>query len=172
MFLKLIRDFFIKKSIKKSLLDYKLIVTDKKIKTIGLLIDETYFSKEKELLAEIVSSGISESDIEILVFKDKITKKDVFESASFSLRDVTLHADFKKSEVSHFTEKPFDMLISYYDIEKPVLKLVTVQSRAEFKVGFSSIDKKLNHFMIGTVAEKHQEFVGELFKYLKILNKI
>ena len=64
------------------------------------------------------------------------------------------------------------MLISYYDVEKPPLVLVTLQSKAKFKVGFSTIDKRLNAFMITTVAEKHGEFVAELFKYLKILKKI
>jgi len=45
-------------------------------------------------------------------------------------------------------------------------------SKAKFKVGFASVSKKLNHFMIGTHAEDHEVFMSELFKYLKILNKL
>ncbi|MEW5675777.1 hypothetical protein ABGT15_05650 [Flavobacterium enshiense] len=151
---------------------YKLEMSEEKIQSIGLLVDETYFSKEKELISQIVNSGIPESKIEILIYKDKIKKKETFENASFSRMDVTISGDFSKSEVGDFISKPFDMLISYYDIEKPVLTLVTLKSRAKFKVGFSTIDKRLNNFMIGTIAENHKEFVAELFKYLKILNKI
>jgi len=64
------------------------------------------------------------------------------------------------------------MLISYYDIEKAALLLVTQRTNANFKVGFSTIDKRLNHFMINTVAENYTVFTNELFRYLKILNKI
>jgi hypothetical protein len=52
------------------------------------------------------------------------------------------------------------------------LLAVSNQSKAGFKVGFASIDKKLNHFIINTTAEKHEEFMTELVKYLKILNKL
>ena len=172
MFLKLIKDFLIKKLVKKSLSNYKPAIIEDKIQTVGLLIDESYFSKESELVSEIVSAGIQQKDIEVLIYRDKIKKKDTFQNPFFSRADITLAVDFKKQEVKDFIEKPFDMLISYYDVEKPPLTLVTLQSKAKFKVGFSTIDKRLNSFMIGTVAEKHQEFVSELFKYLKILNKI
>jgi hypothetical protein len=49
---------------------------------------------------------------------------------------------------------------------------VSNQSKALFKVGFASIDKKLNHFIINTTAENHTVFMSELVKYLKILNKL
>ena len=41
-----------------------------------------------------------------------------------------------------------------------------------FKVGFETIDKRVNHFMINLPAENYKEFISELFKYLKILKKI
>ena len=75
-------------------------------------------------------------------------------------------------EVRDFVESEFDWLISYYDIEKAGLMQVTNLSKARFKVGFSSIDKRINHFMIDTNAENYEIFVTELIKYLKILNKI
>ena len=49
---------------------------------------------------------------------------------------------------------------------------ITHDSKARFKVGFSSIDKRLNHFMINSTSTNHAVFVNELFKYLKLLNKI
>jgi L-rhamnose mutarotase len=77
-----------------------------------------------------------------------------------------------KKEVVDFIETEFDLLISYYDVEKSGLLQITQLSKANFKVGFSSIDKRINHFMINTNAENYSVFVSELFKYLKILNKI
>ena len=77
-----------------------------------------------------------------------------------------------KKEVKNFIAEPFDLLINYYDTEKVALLLVSNLSKASFKVGFASIDKRLNHFMIDTNAENYIVFMSELFKYLKILNKI
>ena len=79
---------------------------------------------------------------------------------------------FKSERVTNFTEQSFDMLISYYDIQKPTLLLVTRSSKAKFKVGFQTIDKRVNHLVINTIAENYSEFISELFKYLKILKKI
>lgn len=172
MFLKFIKDFFIKKTVKKSLLNYSLINADNKIQTVGLLIDETYFSKEKELIEEITANGISVNCIKVLIYKDRIKKKEFFEHPSFSRKDFSFTGEFQKDEIWQFANESFDMLINYYDIEKPQLLIVTLQSKARFKVGFSTIDKRLNNFMITTIAEKHQEFVSELFRYLKILKKI
>ena len=49
---------------------------------------------------------------------------------------------------------------------------ITNNSKAEFKVGFPSIDERLNHFIIKTEINNYNIFVSELFKYLKLLNKI
>ena len=66
----------------------------------------------------------------------------------------------------------FDLLISYYDVEKAILLKITSNSKAVFKIGFSSVDKRLNHLMINTNADNYQVFTHELFRYLRILNKL
>ena len=81
-------------------------------------------------------------------------------------------ATFSNPEVLNFINENFDLLINYYDVEKIPLVLLSNESKASFKVGFSAIDKRLNHFMINTNAENYTVFIDELFKYLKILNKI
>jgi len=48
---------------------------------------------------------------------------------------------------------------------------LSIKSQAKFKVGFDTVDKRVNHFIIKTLVEDFNEFVLELFKYLKILNK-
>lgn len=172
MFLKTIKDFSLKKIIKKRLPNYKLTATTEKIQTIGLLLDESYFSAQDNLINELIAQGIPEKNIKILIYKDTIRKKEVFDYPFFSRKDITLSGELAKKEVADFCETPFDMLIGYYDVEKAPLMWVTMLSKARFKVGFSTADKRLYHFMIATVAEKYQEFVSELFRYLKILNKI
>ena len=172
MFLNYLKNFFTKKIVKNTLSNVKNISSDTTIKTVGIVFDETYFYEKEALVHELADNGILESNIQILVFKDKIKKNEVFDYPTFSHKDLSWTATFEKSEVKEFVTRKFDLLINYYHTEKSALLLVSNQSKASFKVGFASIDKKLNHFMIQTNAENYKVFIEELFKYLKILNKI
>jgi hypothetical protein len=172
MFLNYIKDFTTKKIVKNSLSNVKHVSNDKVIQTVGIVFDETYFYEKEALVQELIQNGIKESNIRILVFKNKIKKNEVFDYSVFSHRDLTWSATVDKKEVNDFINEPMDLLISYYDTEKAALLLVSLLSKAGFKVGFSSIDKRLNDFMIDTNAENYKIFTDELFKYLKILNKI
>jgi hypothetical protein len=172
MFLNYLKDFATKKIVKNSLSNVKHLTTDSIIKTVGIIFDETYFYEREALVQELINNGIAESDIKVLVFKNKIKKNEVFDYPTFSHKDLSWHGTVDKQEVKTFINEPFDLLINYYDTEKVALLLVSHQSKAGFKVGFASIDKRLNHFMIDTNAENYKVFTDELFKYLRILNKI
>ncbi len=172
MFLNYIKNFFTQKIVKKNLDNARPDAASQPVKTVGIVFDESYFYEKQSLIAELIKNGLQESDIKVLVFKNKIKKNESFDYPVFSSRDLSWQATFSNSDVKDFIAQKLDLLISYYDTEKPALMLVTNSSKARFKVGFASIDKKLNHFMIDTTAENYKVFVEELFKYLKILNKI
>ncbi|WP_367278037.1 hypothetical protein [Flavobacterium sp.] len=142
------------------------------IQTVGLLVDESYFFEKEDLIKELVANGIQESNIKIIVYRDKLKKNEVYSQPTFSIRHLNWKAEITNPAVKDFIKEEFDLLISYYDVEKAILLTITHNSKAQFKVGFSSIDKRLNHLMINTNAENYKVFVHELIRYLKILNKI
>ena len=172
MFLNYFKDLATKKIVKKNISNVYQTTSDKVIKTVGIIFDETYFYEKEALVKELIYNGINQNDIKILVFKNKIKKNEIFDYPVFSNKDITWLAKIDKKEINNFITTPFDLLINYYDTEKPILLLVSHLSKASFKVGFSVIDKRINHFMIDTNAENYKVFTEELFKYLKILNKI
>ena len=172
MFLNYIKEFFVKKTVKNSLLNVKNSLHSGTIKTIGLLIDESYFSEIKLLVNELQLNGILAENIEVLVYRNRLKKNKSISQATFSSKDLKWNGSLSNHAVNDFANKEFDLLISYYDVEKAILLVVTHESRAHFKVGFSSIDKRLNDLMINTNAENYKVFTHELFRYLKILNKI
>lgn len=172
MFSYKIKDFFIKNNVKKRLSDVKHIASGDSIKTIGIIFDESENSQRENLMKEIRNQGFGPFEIEFIVFKDTIKKSEQFDYPVFSNKDINWNATFTKSEVHQFSERKFDLLISYYDAEKAALLLLTHLSKASFKVGFSEIDQRLNHFMIKSDADKPSVFTEELFKYLRILKKI
>ena len=172
MFLKFIKDFSLKKIVKKSLSGYKPAFSPDEVITIGILLDESYFSEKEGLIRELMVNGFDRNNIETLSFKERIKPKEVVDCCHFTRKNISVTGSFEKEDVAAFINKPFDMLISYYDVEKAPLLLATVKSKAKFKVGFSGVDNRLNNFMISSQAEKYTEFVAELIKYLKILNKL
>ena len=172
MFLNYIKDFFTLKLIKKSLSNVKISVTESKVKTVGILFDETYFHEKEALVQSLISFGLDANNVSTLVYKHVIKKNETFDYPTFSHKDLSWKATFENSAVKDFVAQRFDLLINYYDMPKSPLLAASNQSKAVFKVGFASIDKKLNHFIINTTAEKHELFMAELAKYLKILNKL
>ena len=172
MFLNYFKDFSTKKIVKNTLSNVKHLASYKVITSVGIIFDESYFYEKEALVQELIQNGIAENDIKILVYKDKIKKNETFDYPVFSHKDLSWRGAVDKKEVKEFVKQPFDLLINYYDTEKVALLLVSHLSKASFKVGFAAVDKRLNHFMINTNAENYKVFMDELFKYLKILNKI
>jgi hypothetical protein len=172
MFYKIIKNFFLKKNVTKRLLKQKNQLAQQKIATVGLLVDETYFSNTAALVDQLISKGIEKDNITVLIYKDKIKSKELIASPFLALKNISFAGEIDKPEVVDFLETPFDILINCYDVNKNALLLLTIKSKANFKVGFDSVDKRVNHFIIKTLVDEYEMFIQELFKYLKILNKI
>lgn len=172
MFLNFIKDFTSKKIVKRNLSHDRPQPSDGLVETVGVIFDESYFLQKDAVIDALVANGINENYIRILVFRDRIKKNETFPYPVFSHRDLSWSADLDKPEVKAFTDVKFDLLINYFDQEKTALLVAAHQSKALFKAGFASVDIRINHFMIDTTAENHEIFTTELFKYLKILNKL
>lgn len=172
MFLNYIKDFFVKKTLKKSFQNLKNIESVTVVKTIGIVVDAKRFEETELLIKELIAIGIAPENITTIVYRDQVKKIVGKAYPVFNSGQLNWNGEISSVEVNDFINQNFDLLISYYDVEKAILLKITHSSKAQFKVGFSSIDKSLNHFMIKTDVENYALFVSELFKYLKILNKI
>ncbi len=172
MFLKNFKTFSAKRVLKKSALNVNSVISNRPIQTVGVLVDETVFDKKSELIDFLVTKGIKPQNISVLAYKAKYKKKEDIQYPHYSKKDISWLGTIENKDAKEFKSKPFDLLISYYDAEKTPLQIVTYKSAADFKVGFASSDKRLNHFMIDTDIEKYAVFADELFKYLRILNKL
>ncbi|MFB9080937.1 DUF6913 domain-containing protein [Flavobacterium procerum] len=167
MFLNYTKEFFVKKSLKNNLNNKKNEVFSKDVQTIGLLIDESDFGYSEELITEFTLYGISPENIKTVSYVGKFDKKKTYERPTFGNTHIDWKGDIKEVFLNEFTDSEFDLLISFYDVEKPFLMLLTQKSKAKFKVGFATVDCSLNRWMINTEKKNYKLFVSELFKYLK-----
>ncbi|MBF4515365.1 hypothetical protein IRZ71_03390 [Flavobacterium sp. ANB] len=169
MFLNYTKEFFVKKSLKNNLHNVKREVFTSRIQTVGLLVDESKFRHSKELINELTLQGIAPENIKIVAYRDKFDKKKTYSRPTFGKKHINWRAEIAEDFLTEFIETEFDLLISYYEIEKSFLMLITSKSEAKFKIGFAAVDKKLNRWMIDTDIENYKLFISELFKYLKSL---
>jgi hypothetical protein len=172
MFLNYLKNLFLKYTLRNKWQEVSFLPTTIAIRSVGLLIDETNFSDKDGLILELLKNGFDANQISILVYRDSINKKETYSNYTFNSAILNWNGTIKDTVVNEFIQTKFDLLIGYFDKEKAISLLITNNSKAKFKVGFSSIDKRLNHLTITTRIENYSIFVHELFKYLKILNKI
>lgn len=172
MFLNYIKNFFVKKTLKKNLQNLKTNVSADTIQTVGLLVDVSDFIATELLIEALIAHGILPENIKTIVYCDIVKKNQGIKYTTFSAGELKWSGQIASVEINDFINEKFDLLISYYNVEKAILLQITNNSKAQFKVGFSSIDKRLNHFIIKTEINNYSIFISELFKYLKLLNKI
>lgn len=172
MFLNYIKDFYVKRILKNDFENTRSDVGLGIVKSVGLLVDESYFLSTKAVVASLVAQGIPASSIEILIYKEKLKNNNEDRCLSFSTKDLEWDGSLRSLHANKFISKEFDLLINYYENEKAALLVVSHQSKAKFTVGFSTVDKRLNDLVIKTTPDDYLVFTNELLKYLKILNKI
>jgi hypothetical protein len=172
MFLNFLKTFLAKRVLNKGSLNVKSEVNDQVIKTIGVIIDETYFHQKEALIMELATQGIDLQNIKLITYKNRYKKREIPEEPFYTNKHITWLGAIEKQEVQYFIDTPFDLLISYYDVQKVPLLIVTHQSKASFKSGLTSADDNVNHLSVDTSIANYKVFVEELVKYLRILKKL
>jgi hypothetical protein len=172
MFLNYIKDFFVKRILKKNFQSTRSSLGSDIIRTVGLLVDESSSLAANIIVASLISQGILKQNIDVLVYNEKQKKDKNHKLPSYSIGDLNWDGSLRSGTANEFIANEFDLLINYYELEKAALLAVSYNSKANFTVGFSTVDKQLNDLIIKTAAEDQLVFINETFKYLKILNKI
>ena len=172
MFLNILKSFLLKNKVTK-LLSKSIANLDKgPIKCVGVIFDGNMTFEIDNLVSEFIKQGIEEKNIKVLIFKSKVNRNVVSKFDVFTYKDINLSGEIVNSKVELFLNTDFDLLINYHDVEKAPLVYASYLSKSKFKIGFTTQDKIVNQFMINTNPNNVQLFIDELFKYLKILNKI
>lgn len=171
MFLDYLKNFVIKKIVNKSLSVDVVHDNVGKLSTVGIIADEAFAKEIQEMKQSFISKGILENNISV-IFRSANSQVNNDDQITFNSSTVSKTGKFLDSAVLQFIDKDFDLLINYYGQEKPVSVMASVLSKAKFKVGFATIDKRVNNLIIDTSPHDYPIFDEELFKYLKLLNRI
>lgn len=147
-------------------------ISDKKIESVGVIIDSAEFSDVEALKSFFNELGVQLHKIKIIVFVEDEKKTERLWGNYFSKNDFGWRGSIKHSELNSFIDTEFDALVSFYKSDTLHLKMVTAASRANFKVGLSGVDDRLFDFILDVDIKDFDVFKTELKKYLTILKKI
>ncbi len=172
MFFKRFKKKSIQKYINNILKNRNANVNDRKIESVGIILNLVEYNEHENLILFFKSNGIRENKIKFIRFiADEKNKPNPWDSY-FSPSDFGWRGKLNSVELQDFVDTKFDALISYYKNDNLELNTVTALSKANFKIGISGKDVRLIDFIINIKPNQIDIFKKEFLKYLKTLNKI
>lgn len=158
--------------INKILKSRKTSVNSNKIESVGIILNLDEFNEYDNLRLFLKNIGIRENKVKFITFiTDEKSAPNSWDSY-FNPKNFGWNGKIKNIELQQFINTKFDALISYYKEDRLELNTVTALSKSNFKIGISSIDQRLNDFIIDVKPNQINIFKKEIIKYLKVLNKI
>ena len=172
MFLKLFRKRSNQKYINKILNSKRSKISDRKIRSVGIILSLEEYKDYDKLKGIFTNFGVNENQIKFITY---VSHKD-FQlnhwDDYFSPEDFGWNGNITNIALNEFINTRYDVLISFYRIDNTDLNIVSAKSKANFKIGISNFDQRINDFIIDVDIENIEVFRNELEKYLKGLNKI
>ncbi len=150
----------------------KAVFNNKKIETIGVLLNlgeyddfESFRTFFKEL--QLISP---KSKVAAFV-EDEKSITNLWDTY-FIPKNFGWKGKINSVDLQSFIDADFDVLISFYKQNVLELNLITALSKAHFKVGLSGLDERLHDLIIDVNPKQFKVFKKELKKYLMVLNKL
>lgn len=172
MFLKRFKEKSIQKYINNILKKRKANVSDGRMESVGIILSQEEYNEHENLTSFFKDHGLRENKIKFITFIEEERNKPNTWDAYFSTKDIGWKGKLINVELEEFVKARFDVLISYYRNDNLILNTATALSNANFKIGISNKDVRLNDIIIDIKTSQIDLFKKEFLKYLKTLNKI
>ncbi|GGI58408.1 DUF6913 domain-containing protein [Winogradskyella haliclonae] len=172
MILKAFKEKSNQKYINKTLSNRSVEVSLDKIKSVGVLLNDSEYCNYEDIEAFIDSLGIVSAKRSFYTFSKQNPENHNQWDAVYGPKDFGWNGKLKNIDLQNFTDTKFDVLICYFLAEENELKQIAAMSKANFKVGISNRDERLYDLIIEVKPKDFEIFKLELKKYLTILNKI
>ena len=165
------KESILKKKLKKLLFKNDGISTSssKRIQTVGIITTNEITSKIN--LQEEIEAILGVRNVKIYSLR-AFNKTDEFSYKHFTRKDINWKGAFSQTNFKSFLDEPLDLLIGYFNTNDVFLESAVLQSKAQFKVGFSEVNAKLYEIEISEKIAHVTAFTSELKKYLQIIKKL
>ena len=172
MFIKFFKNRSNKKFINKALENRLPSVDTGIIQTVGIILNIGEFKDYDKLRDIFKNYGINENKIKFIAFLSENDTKLNHWDSYFESKDFGWSGLINNLDLQEFIDMKFDALVSYYKKDNLELNYATACSKANFKIGISNYNQKLNDIIIDINPNFIDIFGKELEKYLTGLKKI
>lgn len=171
MIFKGLKERVLKKKLDKlvSLKEETSTSTLKKIQSVGIITSEE-ISAETDL-QKVFENTLGVKNVKIYSKRD-FNKNDEISYKHFTEKDINWSGNYFQTNFKSFLDEPLDLLVGYFNENNMYLEIAVLQSKADFKVGFSNVNSKLYHLEITSEIINYKTFTEEVKKYLQILKKL
>jgi hypothetical protein len=158
------------KKIKKSLnvLDSENRIKPNPIKTIGCIVDPMFPVDVNNFNKLAFKIGLKEKDLKIITFQEDDNGFNIFSNMNITPSSISFTGEIKGNDSLEFISYDFDLLINFFT-DNNILTLLSSKVKAKFRVGFDSVDSKLNDLIFSKKIKKFNDFEVEFVKYLKLI---
>ena len=140
----------------------------KKIKTLACIVDPSLSISVDNFIDLSHSINLQEKDLKIITFQENRNSFNVFSSMNITPSCVTYFGNLDGKDSLEFISFEYDILINFFKSNK-FLTLLSSKTKANFRVGFDSVNSDLNDLIFSEKLKKYSEFKYELIKYLKMI---
>ena len=170
MIFKSLHKSLVKKKINKSLelLNEQIRIKPNPIKTIGCIIDPLFPVEVNNFIKLVNKIGLKEKDLKLITFQENENGFNIFSNMNVTPKSISFTGNLTGKDSLEFISYDYDLLINFFKSNN-VLTLLSSKVNAKFRVGFSSVDSRLNDLMFSDKINKFKEFDSELIKYLRII---
>lgn len=172
MFLKRFKEKSIQKYYNGVLQAPRSSIREKKIESVGIILNYDEYNNYDQLRLILKDIGLKDNRIKFISFIDSEENAPNSWDSYFWPKNFGWNGKISNIDLEEFINANFDALISYYKEDHIELNLVTAMSKANFKIGISNTEERLNDFILNIDPQHIDVFHKELVKYLKRLNKI
>lgn len=172
MFLKGFRDKSNQKFIKKLLNNKPPTVVANELQTIGVLLNFNEFNDFEAFRKLFKELELTSPKCRVAAFIEDEKEITSTWNTYFIPKNIGWNGKIESVDLETFINADFDVLISYYNQSRVELNLITVLSKAKFKIGLTNVDDRFYDLIINLKVDQFNIFKTELKKYLNILKLI
>ena len=172
MILKAFKEKSNQKYVNKLLSMRKATANNNKVNTVAVVLYADEFVDFDVFRQYFLDLNLKSPKHKIIVFTKDNTYTASSWEAYYNPKDFGWKGKINNTDLQLFLDEPYDILISYYKENEPLLNLITAVSKAKFKVGLTKDDERLYDLIIDIEPKDIDIFKVELKKYLNILNKL
>ena len=115
-----------------------------------------------------VLKSLKEKDLKLITFQENDNGFNIFSNMNITPKSISYTGNLVGKDSLEFISYDYDLLINFFK-SGDVLTLLSSKVNARFRVGFNSVDSRLNDLIFSNKMKKFKEFDSELIKYLKLI---